>query len=153
MIKKIKIQGYRIYNQFELKPNQKLNLIVGANESGKSTLMEALTLALTGRVNGRRASEELNPYWFNTAMVEAFVQKRNNGDMVAFPEIRIELFLEARDDLQQLCGAINSEIPTMACPGISMRVLPNAEYTVELVNWAKIASVILTVEFYLDFCR
>ena len=153
MIKKIKIQGYRIYNQFELKPNQKLNLIVGANESGKSTLMEALTLALTGRVNGRRASEELNPYWFNTAMVEAFVQKRNNGDMVAFPEIRIELFLEARDDLQQLCGAINSEIPTMACPGISMRVLPNPEYTGELENWAKNPSVILPVEYYMDDWR
>ena len=63
LIRKIKIHGYRIYKQFELEPNHKFNLIVGAKESGKSTLLEAIALALTGRVNGRRASEELNPYW------------------------------------------------------------------------------------------
>ncbi|WP_208598164.1 ATP-binding protein [Kosakonia oryziphila] len=31
-----------------LEPNLKLNLIVGGNEVGKSTLMEAIALALTG---------------------------------------------------------------------------------------------------------
>lgn len=153
MITKIKIHGYRIYKDFELKPNQKLNLIVGANESGKSTLMEAIALALTGRVNGRSASEELNPYWFNTALVEEFVRKRSNGEPVAFPEISIELFFEDRDDLQQLCGAINTEIPTKACPGISMRVLPNPDYGDELENWAKNPSVILPIEYYMDDWR
>ncbi|WP_425606193.1 AAA family ATPase [Lysobacter yananisis] len=48
MITKMKIHGYRIYKKFELAPNKRLNLIVGANEAGKSTLIEALTLALTG---------------------------------------------------------------------------------------------------------
>lgn len=153
MITKIKIHGYRIYKDFRLEPNQKLNLIVGANESGKSTLLEAIALALTGRVNGRRASEELNPYWFNTTLVEEFVQKRNNGQPVAFPEISIELFFEGRDDLQQLCGAINSEVPTKACPGISMRILPNPDYADELNNWAKTPSVILPVEYYMDDWR
>ena len=68
MITKINIQGYRIYKDFVLHPNPKLNLIVGANESGKSTLIEAISLALTGRINGRKASEELNPYWFNSIL-------------------------------------------------------------------------------------
>lgn len=149
MITKIKIHGYRIHKCFELCPNQKLNLIVGANESGKSTLMEALALALTGRVNGRWASDELNPYWFNTEIVEEFVHKRSNGERVALPEINIELFFEDRDDLQHLCGAINSEIPTMACPGVSLRVLPNPDYAGELDNWAKEPSNILPVEFYM----
>ncbi|SPS02746.1 ATP-binding protein [Cupriavidus taiwanensis] len=53
----IKIREYRIYTDFTLSPNAKLNLIVGGNEAGKSTLMEAIALALTGR----SASEELNP--------------------------------------------------------------------------------------------
>lgn len=153
MITKIKIHGYRIYKNFELRPNQKLNLIVGANESGKSTLMEAIALALTGRVNGRRASEELNPYWFNTDLVEEFVQRRSCGERVAYPEIRIELFFENRDELQQLCGAVNSEIPTMACPGISMQILPNPDYAAELDNWANKPSVILPVEYYMDDWR
>ncbi|MBI3776197.1 MAG: AAA family ATPase [Gammaproteobacteria bacterium] len=153
MITKIKIHGYRIYKDFELEPNQKLNLIVGANESGKSTLMEAIALALTGRVNGRRVSEELNPYWFNTTLVEEFVWKRNNGERVAFPEISIELFFEGRDDLQQLCGAINTEIPTKACPGISMSILPNPDYADDLDNWARNPSPILPIEYYMDDWR
>ena len=153
LITKIKIHGYRVYKDFELKPNQKLNLIVGANESGKSTLMEAIALALTGRVNGRRASEELNPYWFNTALVEDFVKKCKNKEPVAFPKICIELFFQDSDELQQLCGAINSEIPTKACPGVSMRVLPNPDYADELDNWAKDPSVILPVEYYMDDWR
>ncbi|MDK4268487.1 ATP-binding protein [Corynebacterium sp. KPL2850] len=35
------------------------------NEAGKSTLLEATTLALTGRVHGLSAAEYLNLYWFN----------------------------------------------------------------------------------------
>jgi len=34
MITKTKIHGYRIFRDFEFKPNLKLSLIVGANESG-----------------------------------------------------------------------------------------------------------------------
>jgi len=153
VITKVKICGYRIFRDFKFTPNQKFNLIVGANESGKSTLMEAIVLALTGRINGRRASEELNPYWFNTALVEEFVQRRRDGERVAFPEIQIELFFEDRDDLQQLCGAINSEVPTKACPGISMRILPNPDYADDLENWAQDASLILPVEYYMDDWR
>ena len=65
MLVQIRIQGYRIHKDLTVRPNRKFNLIVGANESGKSTLMEAVALALTGRINGRSASEELNPHWFN----------------------------------------------------------------------------------------
>ena len=89
MITKIKIHGYRKFKDLTLDPNPRLNLIAGANESGKSTLMEAIALALTGRINGRWASEELNPYWFNTELVEKFVQERAAGHSVQWPEIRI----------------------------------------------------------------
>lgn len=153
MIKKIKIHGYRIYKELVFEPNDKLNLIVGGNESGKSTLMEAVVLALTGRVNGRKPSEELNPYWFNTSIVCDFVERRLKGENAAFPKISIELFLEDREDLQQFCGAINSVIPTNACPGISMRILPNPEYSEELEEWAKEPSNILPVEYYMDDWR
>lgn len=148
MIKKIKIHGYRIYKDLTLEPNAKLNLIAGANESGKSTLIEAIALALTGRINGRSASEELNPYWFNTELVESFVRKRAGGNPVAWPEIHIELFLEDRDDLQQFCGAINSDLPTTACPGIAIRVIPHPDYAQEREEWAKDMSPLLPVEYY-----
>lgn len=153
MITKVKIAGYRIFKEFEFQPHKNLNLIVGANESGKSTLLEAIVLALTGRINGRRVSEELNPYWFNMEVVDEFIDSRNAGNNVAPPEIRIELFFEDRDDLQHICGAVNSENPTKACPGVSLSIIPNPEYVEEFEKWMENPSDVLPVEYYMEDWR
>jgi hypothetical protein len=110
--------------------------------------MEAVALALTGRINGRSVFEELNPYWFNTSVVEEFIGKRVSGDKVSFPEILIELSFENRPELQSLCGAINTHVPTTACPGVSMRISANPEYEGELEEWAKSPTSLLPVEYY-----
>jgi len=149
VITKIKIHGYRIFKHLTLEPNQRFNLIAGANESGKSTLMEAIALALTGRINGRSAAEELNPYWFNVEVVEQFVKELADNKNVSWPEIRIELFFENRDELQQLSGAHNTDIPTNACPGVTIWVLPDPGYGAERDEWAKAPSPLLPVEYYM----
>ncbi len=74
MIRKIKIQGYRIHKDLTVEPNRKFNLIAGANESGKSTLMEGVALALTGRINGRSIFEELNP-WGSTPLTRTLPRR------------------------------------------------------------------------------
>ncbi len=114
----------------------------------QSTLIEAVALALTGRINGRSVSEELNPHWFNTAMVEEFIKKRVSGVAVSFPEILIELYFEDVPELQILCGAVNTHVPTMACPGVSMRISANPDYAAELEEWAKDPTSLLPVEYY-----
>ena len=148
MITQIKIRGYRIYRDFTLRPNARLNILVGGNDAGKSTLIEAIALALNGRIGGRGVLEELNPYWFNTDMVEEFVALRKAGKKVALPEILIELYLDKRDDLQGLCGAINTDVPTNACPGVSLRIFPNEEYRDMLDEWLKSPTALLPVEYY-----
>ena len=42
MIKKIFIQNYKIFEQFDLELNSDLDIIVGDNEVGKSTILEEL---------------------------------------------------------------------------------------------------------------
>ncbi|PBP76095.1 ATP-dependent nuclease [Pseudomonas syringae] len=148
MITKIKIKGYRIHRDFELKPNAKMNLLVGGNDAGKSSLMEAISLALTGRIGGRQAFEELNPYWFNTDIVSSFVTDLIIGRASPWPTISIELFLDNRPELQCLCGAHNSAIPTMACPGVTLSVIPNPEYDAELRAWSENPTMLLPVEYY-----
>lgn len=49
MLTKIVIKNYRCYEDFTLEFNKGLNILVGDNDSGKSTLLEAIGLALTGR--------------------------------------------------------------------------------------------------------
>ncbi|MFD6677726.1 ATP-dependent endonuclease [Rhodococcus zopfii] len=150
MIEKIKITGYRKFKNVTIEPHKKFNLLVGDNEAGKSTILEALTLALTGRINGRPAAEELNPYWFNQDVVAAFFADRASGKKVAPPEITIELFLADRDDLQRkFVGAHNTDVPTHDCPGVTLKIIPNPEYGEEMEEHFKSDSSILPVEYYL----
>lgn len=148
MIQKIRICGYRIYKDFILTPNPKLNILVGGNDAGKSTLLEAIALALNGRIGGKGILDELNPYWFNAEIVSDFVSQRKSGMKPAFPEILIELYLQNRDELQLLCGATNTDVPTNACPGVFLHIYPNDEYQDMLDEWLKEPNHLLPVEYY-----
>ncbi|MDY7893057.1 ATP-binding protein [Aeromonas caviae] len=149
MITKIRIRGYRIYKDFTLYPNPKKNILIGDNDAGKSTLMEAVSLALNGRIGGRNVLDELNPHWFNSELVDQFVAARNAGDKPSFPEILIELYLRDDAELQVLCGAVNTDVPTNACPGVFLRIFPNEEYQDMLDEWLKAPSELLPVEYYM----
>ncbi|OXY82730.1 ATP-dependent nuclease [Oceanimonas doudoroffii] len=149
MITKIRIRGYRVYKDFTLCPNPKKNILIGDNDAGKSTLMEAVSLALNGRIHGRNILEELNPHWFNSELVDQFVAARNAGDKPSFPEILIELYLHDDPELQVLCGAVNTDVPTNACPGVFLRIFPNEEYQDMLDEWLKAPNELLPVEYYM----
>lgn len=134
MITKIRIRGYRIYKDFLLKPNPGVNILVGDNDAGKSTLMEAISLALNGRIGGRGILEELNPHWFNTQMVAEFLALRRAGMKPALPQILIELYLQNTDELQGLLGAVNADVPTNACPGVFLSYSPTRSTRTNWMN-------------------
>jgi putative ATP-dependent endonuclease of OLD family len=149
MIEKVRISGYRKFQNLTIEPHPRVNIMVGENESGKSTLLEALGLALTGRINGRPAAEELNPFWFNQTVASEFFKQRAQGDPVALPEIAIEVFLADRDEFQRnLYGAHNSDTPTRECAGVCLRIIPNPEYATEIEAHLTSDTSILPVEYY-----
>ena len=53
MIRKVVIRNYRKFRKLDVDMLPGTNILVGSNDSGKSTLIEAINLALTGRANGR----------------------------------------------------------------------------------------------------
>lgn len=148
MIDRVIIDGYRCFEHLDFVPNPGMNIIVGENESGKSTLLEALVLALTGRSNGRWASEELNPFWFHRPTVIDFFARRAAGEQVAPPELSIEVYLTCdQDSIQHLRGVHNSRCDD--CPGVALRVAPSSDYSVEFDVYLKAGGPkILPVEFY-----
>ena len=87
MIERIHVRNYRTFNTLDLKPKDGMNIIVGNNDAGKSTLLEAISLVLNGRLNGRWIGDELNPYWFNTEVVRDFFDAFNKGEEVIPPSI------------------------------------------------------------------
>jgi len=145
MITKLRLQGYRLFRDTTIRPRPGLNILVGDNEAGKSTVLEALNLGMTGRINGRAASEELNPFWFNRAAVEEFFRhdELKTSDL---PTITIEIFFADTDDLQRLRGANNTLRED--CPGVSISIHPDQEYTAELAEYLADKPSILPVEYY-----
>jgi putative ATP-dependent endonuclease of OLD family len=148
VIKRVIIDGYRRFARLDFAPNPGMNIVVGENESGKSTLLEAVALALTGRINGRWAREELNPYWFHRGTVLEFFQKYGADDACAPPELLIELYFSNESDaLQRLRGVHNSQRDD--CPGVSLRVSPLEDYRVEFKAYMEShPPTVLPVEFY-----
>ncbi|MGB3443660.1 MAG: AAA family ATPase [Actinophytocola sp.] len=148
VIEKVRIRGYRKFKDTTVTASADLNIFVGDNESGKSTILEAINMALTGRINGRSAAEELNPYWFNRGMVQEFFVDRCAGGQRTPPTISIEIFLKDEDGLQTLAGANHSERPVRMCPGVELAIEPDQAYAEEIEQHLNSGTGILPVEYF-----
>jgi putative ATP-dependent endonuclease of the OLD family len=110
-IEKVKIKNFKCFEGwFEVDFNQGVNIIVGNNEAGKSTLLEAIHLCLTGMLNGKYLRNELSPYLFNRNIERAYLESLFTKTPIQPPDIQIELFLDGDDAvLEDLRGNLNSE--------------------------------------------
>jgi putative ATP-dependent endonuclease of OLD family len=148
VIEKVRIRGYRKFEDITVPASADLNIFVGDNQSGKSTILEAINMAMSGRVNGRSVAEELNPYWFNHGLVQAFFAARRAGEQRTLPTISIEVFLKDEDALQKLSGANHSDRPLRMCPGVELAIEPDQAYAEEIEQHLNSATGILPVEYF-----
>jgi len=148
MIKRIFIQNYKIFDQFDLELNSDLNIVVGDNEAGKSTVLEAINIALTKRLNGRLIEYEITPYLFNSECVDEYLKSLKDGKPVHLPEIIIELYLDAAPGLESLRGRMNSKKED--CIGIKIEIVFDEDYKEEYENLIKNVSEIklIPAEYY-----
>lgn len=87
-IQKIKINNFKCFKGlFEIELNKGLNILVGNNETGKSTILEAMHIALTGLYGGRNIRNELSQYLFNKEVVDSYINSVNNGTALPPPFI------------------------------------------------------------------
>ena len=110
MLKKVHIENYRVLRSLTLELNEGLNVLVGNNDAGKSTLLEAVHLGLTGRLRGRPLEAELSPFLFNAQTTAEFVRGVQAGEKPSPPTIVIELYLEECDENALLKGSNNSAL-------------------------------------------
>jgi energy-coupling factor transporter ATP-binding protein EcfA2 len=147
-IERVIIKNYRALRSTDVSLNSELNIIVGDNESGKSTLLEAINLALKCQLNRRPAAYELHPFLFNVDAVAEFIASHQAGDPQAPPQILIELYFMNTDNFADLKGTNNSEQANL--PGISLTICLDPgfqeEYRDYVADPAQINSV--PVEYY-----
>jgi hypothetical protein len=84
-----------------------MNILVGDNDAGKSTLLEAINLVLTNRLHGFPAAVELSPYLFNQQATDEYVRELRNGSGPMPPEIVIEAYLTDVKETEVLRGSNN----------------------------------------------
>jgi len=150
-IKKVNIENYKCFKgKFSVNLNSHVNIFVGNNESGKSTILEAINLALSGTLDGKYLKNELNPYLFNYFTVQDYTESllKNDIPSQAPPSILIEVYFDSNcQELAAFKGNGNSE-RTNAC-GLSLRIEFDPEYQSEyeaLVKTQRINTI--PIEYY-----
>lgn len=147
-IKKVIIKHFKCFTDFTFALNDGINIVVGNNEAGKSTILEAIHLALTGIINGRYLKNELSQNLFNNATTTEYLDSIKADSALPPPMISIEVFFEKRDDLAILEGNGNSLREEV--PGVSLRILFDENYQEEyeeiMKKKEKITSI--PIEYY-----
>lgn len=146
-IKEVNIENFKCFKgKFNLKLNEGLNILVGDNEAGKSTILEAIHLALSGLFNGRYLKNELTQYLFNNEVVAEYVEKIGKGESAPLPHILIEVFVVG-DDLAEFEGDSNSE-GKKEC-GISLKIAFDEKYQGEYEEFIKGGDIkTIPIEYY-----
>ena len=145
-IRKVKIHNFKCYKDFEITLEEGLNIIVGDNEAGKSTILEAINLALSGIINGKSIWNEISQYIFNKEIVDAYIESVDTAPM-ALPDITIEIFFGGSEN-PLMNGNANSDRDNSA-EGFCFRMAFNDKYADEyeaLVQRGNVKS--LPIEYY-----
>ncbi len=127
MIDKVLIRNYRRMRDFELTLNDGLNVLVGNNDTGKSTVIEAINLALTGRLNGRWLSDGLTPYLVNQAATAEYVAALASEQPKPPPTVVIEVFFKDLDGEFEVLRGTNNLTGEDAC-GVRIQAVFNADF-------------------------
>lgn len=148
-IEEINIENFKCFQgTFNLKLNKGLNILVGDNEVGKSTILEALHLALTGIFNGKYLKNELTQYLFNNKVVDGYIKSlENTGSGIPIPPyILIEVFIGG-EDMPILEGDQNSR-KAKVC-GISLKIAFDDKYQADYESLVKNGGIkTIPVEYY-----
>ena len=150
-ITRIYVAGFKRFTRFELDLNSDFNVIVGDNETGKSSLLEAIGLVLTGQYDGRLIQYTIDPYLFNAAAVEEYFSKRQNGEPAHPPRILIEAYIKSTGEdpnIARLRGTANTKGED--CPGLALTIEVDSDHLESLKEYAadKSNPTVLPVEFF-----
>jgi putative ATP-dependent endonuclease of the OLD family len=147
-IKKLIVKNFKALKEAKIEFNSHLNIIVGDNEAGKSTLLEAINLVISGQINGRNIQFDLSPYLFNDEIVKEYVASLRNGRCLPPPSILIEAYLPDEINLARFKGTNNSLREN--CPGLKLLIEFDEDFKDEYLQFKSSPEEIRTVpiEYY-----
>ena len=144
-ISKIKIKNFKCFEDYEMKFNSKLNVLVGINDIGKSTLLEAIHLCLTGFFRGKYLKNNLIQDIFNNNSIQEYLNKIKENKNTPLPKCYIELYFEECDPI--LLGKENSDGENVGCISYTIEFDSRFDEEYQLyINAGEVYS--LPIEYY-----
>ena len=140
-IEKIKCSNLKRFDIFEYAARQNRNIFIGDNEAGKSTLLQAVDLVLTG---SKAKVEALGlEALFNRDVINHFLAGDKSLDQL--PTLEIELFLNDHGNLN-LEGINNTE--RRICHGLKLVCAPMDDYAAEMQQALANDDALFPFEYY-----
>lgn len=145
-ISKLKIKNFKCFSDwFTIDFDSDINILVGNNGTGKSTILEAINLVLTGTYHGKNIRNELSQYLFNKAIVDDYLETVNKGESVPPPEIIIEAYFD--EEIPSFLGDGNSE-NSKDVSGITLSIVFDNKYSNEYQLLCKEKITSIPIEYY-----
>ena len=150
-IDKLKIINYKLFQNVLIEMNDNTNIFVGENDSGKTTILEALAMVLTGKINGSNIANRLNLDWFNANVRQEFKKSIEKGKTPNLPAIEIEAYFVASGEdeiaIKKFRGTNNSLHED--AEGVKLEIIFDSQYATaynQLLSEGKVKDI--PVEYY-----
>lgn len=124
-IKKIKLINFKRFKNFEVNFTPQINTIIGDNEAGKSSILQAIELVASGSRN--RVETFGVDSLLNKDSIEVFFQ--GNKSFESLPKIHVEVYL-SDDSNPDIVGKHNSDNASVS--GLHMICHPSEELSDEI---------------------
>lgn len=99
-INKLVIKNYKLIRDIVIPINPNINIFVGENDAGKSTILEALSILTTGKLNGYALDRQIKANLFNSAVRQEYTAAIEAGQTPAPPRIIFEAYFDGDADFK-----------------------------------------------------
>lgn len=72
LVKSLRLTNFKKFSSYEFQFNDDVNVFVGDNNAGKSTILEALEIVLNSNHRGRPFNSEFSPDLFNANLRQPY---------------------------------------------------------------------------------
>lgn len=124
-VKSLVVENFRKFSRFEIAFDEQRSLIVGDNESGKSSLLLALDLVLSGS-RSRVESIGIDSLFNDSCITEFLAGPREYHKL---PELVVEAWLSPQPT-ENLNGKINSK--DLLADGVRLQCIPNEDWSADI---------------------
>ncbi len=148
-IRKLRIVNYKKFNDITIEMNDDINIFVGENDSGKTTILEALAMVLTGKINGNSIMAKFTPDWFNADSRKKYIESLSSEIPDTPPIIVIEAFFKDEDDPKLINFRGTNNLSHEDAIGVKLEIKFNEEYSPtykSLLSEDKVTDI--PIEFY-----